>query len=170
MSRIYTPKDGFITKTGSWNPGTDFVMMTASERRELYSTLANIIQIKRTGVTVPGWSRTDEKIVRNAARLTAPVHRGGCNKDVTLPDLKKLWVTLEKFEVPLKEQLGHSIEWPDCIIPDNFDKESSPYYVSKLEVWEHMEAQRNTTKEQQQLKDNPDMITDDLPEFSSLWD
>lgn len=171
MSRIYTPKDGYTTKSGAWTPGTDFVMMTASERAELYESLCNTELLKReSGITIPGWRKQDDKILRNAARLLAPVHRGGSNKDLTLPDLRKLWMTLDKLENPLKDQVGHRIEWPDCIIPDNYEKDGSPYYVSKTEVWEHMEAQRNSTKVQQDYQEYPSLCKDKLPNHADIFD
>ena len=169
MSRIYRPQDGWMNKNGTWNPGTDFVMLTASERAELYTTLASIVEVKReSGIKVPTWGRNDDKIVRNAARLLCPVHRGGANRDLTLPDLKKLWATLDKVEEPLREQVGERIEWPDSLVPTNVD--DVDYHIDRREVWEHMEAQRNSTREQQKLLENPELITDNLPEFSSVWD
>ena len=173
MSKIYTPADGYTTKSGVWIQGTDFVMMTVEERKAMYGAITNIMQVKKeSGVKIPGWTKTDERVLRNAARSLGPIHRGGSNRDLTLPDLKKVWIALEKFEIPLKEQVGQAVSWPNAIIPDNYvSGEEGPYSdCTKKEVWQHMEDQRATTKAQTFLNDNKHAITDDLIPFNEVWD
>lgn len=171
MSKLYTPIDGYTSKSGVWNHGTDFVMMTADERKEMYSCLTNAICIVReAGMVISGWTKLDERAIRTAAKSLGPIYSGGSNRDLTLPDLKKVWKALEKLEVPLKEQMNNPVEWPECIIPENYvANEEGPYHdCSKREVWKHMDTQRATTRAQTLLDERG--YTANLMPFKEVWD
>ena len=168
MSKLHTLKDGYWTAKGQ-NKKAVMVTMTPDERVKLYDYICQMEQLKQQlqldGV-LRDWNDHDEKVLPGVADNVGPIHRGGRNKDITLAQMEKLLLAILKIKAACK-RLGLEMPFCDVLEPDNTD-ESEPM-LSREEVKRQMDRNRAADKQQEMLKQNPDLIEDDLTPFRHLW-
>lgn len=168
MSKLHTLKDGYWTAKGQ-NKKAIMVTMTPEERCKLYDYLCQIEELKQhfkmDGV-LTDWNDHDEKVIPGVADNVGPIHRGGRNRDITLSQMEKALLALVKIKAVCKQK---GLKLPHCevLTPENID-EAEPL-LSNEEVKRQMDRNRAADKQQKILKQNPDLIEDDLKPFKHLW-
>lgn len=168
MSKLHTLKDGYWTQKGQ-NKKAVMVTMTPEERTRLYEYCALVELLKqqlRQDRELTDWNDHDEQVIPGVADNVGPIHRGGRNKDITQAQMEKLLLALLKLKAVCR-RMGLEMPFCDVLEPDNTD-ESDPM-LSREEVKRQMDRNRAADKRQEMLKQNPDLIEDNLLPFRQLW-
>lgn len=168
MSRLHTLKDGYWTKTGK-NKAAVMLTMSPEERLKLYSYCCDVEKIKQLlqyDNLLTDWNDHDEKVIPGVATNVGPHHRGGRNKDITEAQLIKFCRALLKIKGGLSK-MQKELPWCPVLDPTNTDDDEP--ILSAQEVKRQMDINRAADSEQNYLKENPDLIKDQLENFKSVW-
>ncbi len=170
MSKLHTPQSGgYVDAKGQFKKAI-MVVGSTSERVSAYVYLANVQSIVDELLAkqqLPGWNTHDVEIIGGMAQNIAPIHRGGRNRDITSSQLMKFVRAFVKIKHALKTYYNENLSLNPYFKPDNFEDEEPQ--LSGQAVKKSMDEQRATTKDQEWLKQNPDLITDNLPVYKEKW-
>lgn len=159
MSWIYTPAGGgYTTQSGKFKE-RNMLVLENEERKLIYRFLVVLQRDVLPQLEILDWNQHDKNIIPGIAEKVAPIHRGGHNSDITTQQLDKLWQALVKVERQCPDIMD--------IVPRAL--EPSPDHITPKQVKQLQDARRMETQRQEELKQNPDLITDTLPPFRHIW-
>lgn len=171
MSYLHTPRSkGYTDSSGKFNNAVMLVGESNEERLEAYDWLTKTqqdIDDLQTLNLLPGWNHHDDDVIPGIAENIGPIHRGGRFKDIVKYQLEKLFRALVKVERAVEQATGHTLSIPDYFIPKNV-AETEPMLSNQL-VKRYNDVRRDGEAEQQDLKQNPDLITDRYANFKDVW-
>ncbi len=172
MSYLHTPENkGYHTAAGKFNEATMLVSETAEELTEAYRYLVGLQPVVDELLSMnalKGWNKHDEEVIPGVAHNIGPIHRGARFKNITESQLIKLLRAISKVDGTLKGQLSTVIGTvPEYFNPQNADQPDPQ--LSRQLVKRLNDIRREAVVEQEDLLQNPDLITDDIKPFREIW-
>jgi|TARA_R110000824_G_scaffold151564_2_gene322547 hypothetical protein len=171
MSFLHKPATGgYSTAAGKFNEGTMLIGETVEERLEAYEWLTNLSLVVIDLMSknrLQGWNTHDDDVIPGIALNIGPIHRGGRFKDIVQKQYEKLLRALIKVDSAMEAETGSGMDLPGYFMPKNM-AEMEPMLGSQL-VKRLNDIRRGGTDEQEELKQNPDLITDTHSNFRDVW-
>jgi len=171
MSFLHKPESGgYNTDNGKFNEATMLVSETAEELVEAYTYLVRlqpVVDELQQQNLLPGWNRHDEEVIPGVAHNIGPIHRGARFKNITEYQLMKLLRAIAKVEIALAKLDIESRDLPEYFTPRNAN-EADPQLSRQL-VKRLNDIRRDAVAEQEELLQNPDLITDKIKPFREIW-
>jgi len=171
MSYLHTPETGgYSDAAGRFHQATMLIGESVEERLEAYEWLTKIqedITELLAHNLLPGWNPHDDNVIPGIAHNIGPIHRGGRFRDTTKSQLEKLMRAMVKVDRACERVTGSALKIPDYFVPRNITEEQP--MLSRQLVKRLNDIRRAGEEEQQDLKQNPDLIKDRYANFRDVW-